>query len=177
MQPRTVGVIVVLSLATGWLASTIVSPSNPQSATASTNIRGPRPIGSPGFAAPLTQQLRLKLEKQPRSPSPGRNPFVFGTSRATGTATNRRVTEVTAAAPLPPIVTNEAPLLRFDLTGIATTRLDGAEVFTAILNDNGALVIVKAGDKLSNGYSVVRVDESAVVIADAAGVEQTLRLK
>ena len=72
---------------------------------------------------------------------------------------------------------NEPPPLRFDLTGIATHRVDGADVFTGILNDNGSLVLVKAGDKLSNGYTVVRVEETAVVIADAAGVERTLRLK
>lgn len=70
-----------------------------------------------------------------------------------------------------------APPIRFDLTGIATNRQDGVEVFTAIVNDNGSLAFVKAGDKLSNGYSVVRVEETSVVIADAAGVEQVLRLK
>ncbi len=56
-------------------------------------------------------------------------------------------------------------------------RQDDVEVFTAIVNDNGSLVFVKAGDALSNGYTVVRVEETTVVIADAAGVEQTLRLK
>lgn len=57
------------------------------------------------------------------------------------------------------------------------SRLDGAEVFTAIVNDNGTLAFVKAGDALSNGYSVVRVEETAVIIADTSGVERTLRLK
>jgi len=37
-------------------------------------------------------------------------------------------------------------------------------------------VLVKAGDKLSNGLSVVRVDEMSVTLIDAAGVTQTLRL-
>ena len=49
-------------------------------------------------------------------------------------------------------------------------------VLTAIVNDNGAVVLVKAGDKLSNGYSVVRVEEMSITIVDATGVTQTLRL-
>ena len=47
---------------------------------------------------------------------------------------------------------------------------------TAILNDNGAMVFVKAGDRLSNGYSVVRVDETSVTLVDATGITQTIRL-
>jgi hypothetical protein len=38
------------------------------------------------------------------------------------------------------------------------------------------MVFVKAGDKLSNGYSVVRVEEMSVTIVDATGITQTLRL-
>ena len=49
-------------------------------------------------------------------------------------------------------------------------------MLTAIINDNGSLVFAKAGDPLSRGYRVVSVDEIAVVIADAAGITQTLRL-
>ncbi len=49
-------------------------------------------------------------------------------------------------------------------------------MLTAIVIDNGALVLAKAGDKLSNGHSVVRVDEMSVTLVDAAGVTQTLRL-
>jgi hypothetical protein len=38
------------------------------------------------------------------------------------------------------------------------------------------MVFVKAGDKLSNGHSVVSVDEMSVTLIDSAGVTQTLRL-
>ena len=64
----------------------------------------------------------------------------------------------------------------FKLSGIAASQQDGATVLTAIVNDNGAVVLAKAGDKLSNGYSVVRVDETSITLVDAAGVTQTLRL-
>jgi hypothetical protein len=38
------------------------------------------------------------------------------------------------------------------------------------------MVFAKAGDKLSNGFSVVRVEEMSVTLADASGVTQTIRL-
>ena len=44
----------------------------------------------------------------------------------------------------------------FKLSGIASSSESGVAVLTAIVIDNGAMVFVKAGDKLSNGYSVVR---------------------
>ncbi len=68
------------------------------------------------------------------------------------------------------------PLPVFKLSGIASNAEGGGTVLTAIVNDNGALVFVKAGDKLSNGYSVVRVDETSVTLVDAAGITQTVRL-
>jgi hypothetical protein len=36
--------------------------------------------------------------------------------------------------------------------------------------------VCKGGDKLSNGYQVVRVDEMSVTLVDAIGVTQTIRL-
>ena len=68
------------------------------------------------------------------------------------------------------------PVPQFKLSGIAASVEAGATVLTAIINDNGALAFVKSGDKLSNGLSVVRVDDTGIVIVDAAGVTQTLRL-
>ena len=68
------------------------------------------------------------------------------------------------------------PVPVFKLSGIASNAEDGATVLTAIVNDNGAMVFAKAGDKLSNGYSVVRVDETSVTLVDATGITQTIRL-
>jgi hypothetical protein len=176
VQPRVVALIAAVSLAAGWLASTAVSQNVPSQPA--TGVSGPRPLGRQDAPAPYTQQLRLKLQERPRSPSPGRNPFVFGARRPAPAPVVRgrqqeAVSSAVDAAPVAPI----APSLRFDLSGIAMNRQDGAEVFTAIVNDNGALVFVKAGDALSNGYKVVRVDETTVVIVDGSGVERTLRLK
>lgn len=77
------------------------------------------------------------------------------------------------AAPAMPV---EPPMPVFRLSGIAANTENGAAVLTAIVIDNGAMVFVKAGDKLSNGYSVVRVEEMSVTLVDATGVTQTIRL-
>ena len=74
------------------------------------------------------------------------------------------------AMPLAP----PAPIFR--LSGIASNTENGVVVLTAIVIDNGTMVFAKAGDKLSNGYSVVRLDEQSITLVDASGVTQTLRL-
>ena len=176
MQPRMVALIAALSLGSGWLVSNVVSQNTqPPASAAPRTSSGPRPLGSQDPPAPYTQQLRLKMQEQPRSPAPGRNPFVFGPRRSSPPAASRTEASAPPEVEAPPMPI--APQLRFDLSGIAMNREGDAQVFTAIVNDNGNLVFVKAGDALSNGYSVVRVDETSVVIADAAGVERLLRLK
>ena len=70
----------------------------------------------------------------------------------------------------------EPPLPVFKLSGIAASRENGVVELTAIVIDNGVMVFAKTGDKLSNGYSVVRVEEGSITLVDAAGVTQTLRL-
>jgi hypothetical protein len=108
-------------------------------------------------------------------PSRGRNPFVFSSRAPRPTASREREPE--AAPPVaPPPVMMAAPLPVFRLSGVASTVLDGVAVLTAIMNDDGAMVFAKAGDKLSRGYTVVRVEEMSVTLSDADGVTQTIRL-
>ncbi len=173
MAPRTVLLIGALSLTAGWLMGSSASSSR-QEAQASRQPSGARALGTSPTPAPLTRQLREKMDAQPsRTPMAGRNPFVFGARRPAGVA--RHVDEPMAApAPLAPPPEPPAPLFR--LSGIASSQVDGGAVLAAIITDNGTLAFVKTGDKLSNGYTVARVDEAGVVIADAAGVTQTLRL-
>ena len=110
--------------------------------------------------------------KTPVTPARGRNPFVYG-ERHSAAAVRREVpAEVDVAPPPPP----EPPPPIFKLSGIAASQQDGTTVLTAIVNDNGMVVLAKAGDKLSNGHSVVRVDETSITLIDAAGVTQALRL-
>jgi len=80
---------------------------------------------------------------------------------------------VAVALPAMPLA---PPVPIFRLSGIASNKENGVIVLTAIVIDNGTMVFAKAGDKLSNGHSVVRLDEQSITLVDASGVTQTLRL-
>jgi len=171
VSPRTFGLMVAAALAAGWFGATVTQNAAPQQTRVSSGVR---PVGSP-VTVPHAAKLRERLTEPPM-PARGRNPFVFGSrvpSRASSfrdRSTEPDLAPPPAPVPLPP------PLPVIRLSGIASDTTDGVTVFTAILNDNGALVFAKAGDKLSNGHSVVRVEELSVTIIDSAGVTQTIRL-
>lgn len=174
IRPRTVVLIGAVSLALGWMVGNTSSPATQDSST-ERRTSGPRPLGAPATTvAPFTAQLRQKLDEHPRAPMPGRNPFVFGSRRAYSPPMARaeaREPEPEARPAAPPPAFSP-----FKLSGIAATEKDGATVLTAIVIDNGSMVFAKAGDKLSGGHSVLRVEEKSMVIVDATGVEQILRL-
>lgn len=174
IRPRTVVLIGAISLALGWMVGNTSSPAT-QEPSGQRRTSGPRPLGAPATpVAPYTVQLRKKLDEHPRTPMTGRNPFVFGSRRAYSPPASRaeaRATEPESRPAPPPAIFSP-----FKLSGIAATEKDGAVVLTAIVIDNGSMVFAKAGDKLSGGHSVLRVDETSIVILDAAGVEQILRL-
>ena len=175
MAPRTVLLIGALSLAAGWWLGTSTSTSTNQADRSAARSAGPRPLGSPANVAPLTQQLRERLDAQPsRTPSAGRNPFTFSARRPPTAARYRE--EAVAEAPAPPPMPMAPPAPQFKLSGIASSLQDGTTVWTAIINDNGSLAFVKAGESLSNGVRVVSIEDTGVVLIDAAGITQTLRL-
>ena len=175
MQPRTVGLIVAAALATGWLMGGGATPQEPP-VDRSRGQSSVRPLGtSPTPVAPYTSKLRERLKDQPATPERGRNPFVYGARGASRPAVSgRRPAEPEVATPEPAPFVPPAPTFR--LSGIASNLQDGTTVLTAIIIDNGVMVFAKTGDKLSNGHMVVRVDETSVILADSAGVTQTLRL-
>jgi hypothetical protein len=169
LTPRAVGLMMAAALAAGWTGATLTHDPAPAQSSRPT---GPRPLGS--GVVPRAENLRERL-KEPPLPSRGRNPFVFGTRAPRSSAALRTRVE-TPIAPLPAIEPDVAPMPVFKLSGIASASEGDTTVLTAIMNDNGAMVFAKAGDHLSNGYSVVRVEEASVTLIDAAGVTQTIRL-
>lgn len=175
LTPATVLLIGTLSLSVGWLAGKSTNTDHsPQGAPASPARSGTRPLVGADDVAPFTGQLRKRIGEQPsRAPATGRNPFVFGRRPSAGAALREDAT--TAALPVEPVPFAPPPP-RIKLSGIASNREGDATVLTAIVNDNGALAFVKAGDKLPSGATVITVDETGVVIRDAAGITQTLRL-
>ncbi len=176
ITPGTVLLIGAISLSTGWLAGTSSSSNQNQEAASARPRTGPRPLGSPASVAPLTRQLRERLDKQPpRTPATGRNPFHFGTRLPT-TVTRYRDAPVAALAPPRELETFTPPAPQIKLSGVASSLEAGVTVWTAIINDNGALAFVNVGDKLSTGATVSRIDETTVVLVDQTGASQTLRL-
>lgn len=167
LTPRSVGLMVASAVASGWLgAAATQSPVAEPSASVATSA----PLGPPA-AVPRAENLRERLSEPPL-PSRGRNPFVYGT-RAPRSTPSFRVPEPPAEMP---VMQALPPVPVFKLSGIASNAEGGTTVLTAIVNDNGAMVFAKAGDKLSNGYSVVRVEETSVTLVDSTGVTQTIRL-
>lgn len=164
MNTRTsLGLFVVTALATRLLGG----GTTQEVGVPATSPARP-PVSAP--STQFTQQLRERL-KTPVTPERGRNPFVYGARHSSAPSARRDEPAEVEVTPPP-----EPPAPIFKLSGIAASQQDGVAVLTAIVIDNGALVLAKAGDKLSNGHSVVRVDEMSVTLIDAAGVTRTLRL-
>ena len=182
MDRKLIALVGAAGIAAGWLMGSSVSPSqSPSAPTGGAQARrGPHALGTaPGEPlAHYTEQLRLKLQEQPRSPTSGRNPFVFGSRRAAPSMAPRRTRdEAPEAAAASEPARLSAPQPRFNLTGMASNQKDGVTTWTAIIVDGNGLSFVTAGDKLSGGYIVTKIQEGAVTIMDATGVEQVLRLK
>ena len=170
LTPRSVGLMVAAALAAGWVGATITQEVPPAQ---SSRVTGPRALGT--APVPHAEILRERL-KEPPLPSRGRNPFVFG-ARPPRSSSSFRDRVETPIAPAPMAAEPYVPPMPvFKLSGIASTSEGDTTVLTAIMNDNGAMVFAKAGDKLSNGYSVVRVEETSVTLSDATGITQTIRL-
>ena len=169
LTARTIGMFAATALAAGWLGATLTQPPAPeQSLRGSSERRSAEPQ-----IVPRAERLRERLAEPPL-PSRGRNPFVYGARMAPAARDHQLHGNEAVAAPLPMPVTPPPPIFR--LSGVASNLENGVAVLTAIVIDNGSMVFVKAGDKLSNGYSVIRVEEMSVTLADATGVTQTIKL-
>jgi len=170
LTSRSIGLMVATAVTSGWLAASLTQQPPPEQSPSRTSARR----SAEPQQVPRAEKLR-QLLSEPPLPGRGRNPFVYGTRTPAIRDHQRHGDEATvvAAAPLTPVAP-PAPIFR--LSGIASNTENGIAVLTAIVIDNGSMVFVKAGEQLSNGYSVVRVDDMSVTIVDASGVTQTLRL-
>ena len=166
LTPRSIGLVV--ALAASWMGASLTPGTSSEQSPRAASVA--RPLDS--APVPRAERLHQRLADPPL-PSRGRNPFVFA-PRSTGSRDRASVPDHVPETPVyePP----PPPLPVFKLSGIASNLEGGVTVLTAIVNDNGAMVFVKSGDKLSNGYSVVRVEETSVTLVDPAGVTQTIRL-
>lgn len=173
LTPQSAGLMVGTALF-AWLTASIAQEPAPSRPGNTSSARRPPAVTT---SVPRAERLHERVTRPPL-PERGRNPFVFGSRAPRPDIGRERIddADVDQATPPPMAMPVEPALPVFKLSGIASNMEDGKAVLTAIVIDNGTMVFVKAGDKLSNGYSVVRVDDLSVTLADAAGVTQTLRL-
>jgi hypothetical protein len=169
LTPRSIGLIVSTALAAGWMSASVTQQPAPAQSPSRSVTKRAEPM-----TVPRAEKLRERLAEPPL-PSRGRNPFVYGVRTAPVIRDHQQHGDEGVAA-LPPPAPYVPPPPVFKLSGIASNTENGVAVLTAIMSDNGLMVFVKAGDKLSNGYSVVRIDELSATIVDRSGVTQTLRL-
>ena len=172
LSPRSVVLIVSTALAAGWLSASVTQQPAPAQSPARSNTITRNVDARP---VPRAEALREALA-QPPLPSRGRNPFVYGVRTAPVIRDHQQHGEEGVVAPAAPLVPIVPPPPIFKLSGIASNKENGVAVLTAIIIDNGSMVFAKNGEKLSLGYSVVRIDEMSVTLVDASGVTQTIRL-
>ncbi|HEX4914112.1 MAG TPA: hypothetical protein VFV51_09155 [Vicinamibacterales bacterium] len=171
ISPTTIGrFIIATGAAAGWLMTGSVTQDAPGVRESQSSVA--RPIAEdPIPPAQFTEVLRDRM-RETVLPERGRNPFTYGSRVVPRRDAMPSIAEPAMAAAMPV----EPPPPVFKLSGIAASQQDGTTVLTAIVIDNGTMVFAKAGDRLSNGYSVLSVDEMSMTLVDAAGVTQTLRL-
>jgi hypothetical protein len=177
MRPRNVLLVGVFAMTSGWYLAVTVGPQS--TAGGETRPRGPRPLGVEAFEPrePYSEQLRLRLERQPPTPRPTRNPFVFDSRRPS--AADRPARDNAREEPTGDPAAEEARTLAgpvFVLSGMATKMVDGRPEYTAIIHDGRDLHFAKVGDQLPGGFAVVAATETMVTLRDESGGERSLRL-
>jgi hypothetical protein len=170
MSRQTFGVVVAASLIAGWILASATRP--PVARSQGTPPRRP-PAVTPAPPAASFEALQQRLAGRPPSPRPTRNPFEFGTRavpRADGPAADApsQWDAPVTAAPAPP---------RLHLAGVATEHTAEGTAHTAVLSDGRDVWLLRAGETLPDGTTVVRVEEDAVVLAGPTGTERVLRLR
>jgi hypothetical protein len=178
MRPKHVALIAAAALTTGWLLASIVSPPVAELQVLPLQVEGSGPSASENTATTYTEQLRLKLRSAPQPPTPRRNPFAFQSHQSQASVA-RRTPLPLATASIEPIESPQAPTVSgpsLRLSGIGSTNSSAGRVWSAVISDGRTVHIVGVGESLA-GYSVVAITEDSVTMADASGMQWTLRLQ
>ncbi len=174
ISSRALGVLLSGAALVGWLAGSILNPP-----VAVTQTAPPRPAATPVVRVALPHLAWPAVTPAIARPAPSRNPFTFrsetrlgGDARSLrGVAPDPEVAET--AAPEPDTRTAAADVsIRWRLSGVAASD-DGDVV--AVIAGGGDVYLMRAGDVLPSGDSVVEVGLDHVVVRTAAGLV-TLRL-
>ena len=127
-----------------------------------------RVVAAQAQAAGDIQELAVRLQAGVRAEvafrEPERNPFRFS-SRADPPKTTPELepaAPAAAAVPAPPAL----PVL--SLIGVAADDVDGVIQRTAIISTGQSVLLVREGDAVGAGYTVLKVEEGAVDLTSTA---------
>jgi hypothetical protein len=114
----------------------------------------------------LAVRLQARVRAEVAFREPARNPFRFSARLAPSAAVPGVAAAApdVVAAPAPP----QVPALTLTLIGIAADDIDGATEHTAIISTGQSVLLVRAGDAVSAGYTVAKVEEGAVELTSTA---------
>lgn len=167
MSLRVGGWLGALALIFGWWLAT--AGGGPAARQRPPHVSEPAPTVVRNHSQ-FTDRLRRGLRAAQAKPVTRRNPFLFAAERTPPRA------EPAPPSYVPPVAV-EPPAPSMTLAGIGTSTTPEGIVRTAVISSRGQVWLVKPGDEVPGGLRVVSVGEDHVVLADAAGVETTLRLK
>ncbi len=149
------------ALTAAWIAAaaTVVQPVPPRSV--------PQPVERPAESAPdlarESRRVRDYVAAAPAPRLPGRNPFVFGSSREPD---QPRPTASPAAPPEAPPAGVE-PREVVIVIGIATERAaSGDPTLTAIISVDDRMRFVTVGDALGPNLEVVEIEPDGITVRD-----------
>lgn len=175
---RLTATLVAIAFLGGWISASWVSPP-----TAVTQVRPPRPVVAPPDV-PMPHIALDAVTAPHTTPATSRNPFAFSTGRLDGRDLAARSARPRAdgdgvPAESPGVEGDAAPLVTgpavpaWRVFGIAQ---DADDRYTAVVSGGGEVFLLGMGDRLPDGFAVVEIDATGVVMADAAGARLTLRL-
>src|SRR5262245_58323548 len=107
----------------------------------------------------LADRLQARVRAEMNYKAPTRNPFAFGVTR-------QRVEPRQVIAPnaAPPAFVPAPVRPSFSLSGIASDRVDGAILRTAIFSAPTGVSLVREGDIVGGTYRVVSIGEDSVTL-------------
>lgn len=152
-----------------WIA---VSPTGVPTTSPATANRRPASASGPTAEELNAQATRLRNHTASVKLRPStRNPFKFSSPKAAARSSAGREPGVQSPAIEPQIpAVPLGPALR--LSGIARK----AGTATAIISVGEQIYLAREGDSVAGRFTVVTIDPEAVLLRDAAGIEQRLVL-
>ncbi len=146
-----------------WLAS-VPSPAQSPAPAAQARpvaVTAPAPVPASSDIEALAERLGRRNQAVPDYGRPARNLFRFAPLRTSAP----RVDAPPPALDVP--VQPAGP--QFRLSGVAMDRVDGADVWTAILTTPAGLVLARRGEDVIPGWTVATIEAESVMLTRPDG--------